>query len=504
VGAGRKLGAVVRRVPSAGWLCALVAFLSAIAWSLVVPPFQFADEPHHVAYAQYLAETGRPPTGKSGRTTLSQEQTLLMRALRYKQFERRPENRPLTTAADRRRIERALETATSRLSEGGYNRATDNPPLYYALEALAYRASPSTNLLDRIQAMRAISALLAAITVLLVFLFVRELLPGTPWAWTLGGLAVALQPLFANESGAVNSDNLLYPAAAGAFLALAVSFRRGFTVPRGVAIGAMTAVGLLAKLSMLGLVPGIALGLLLLVGRARGEGRRTAVRAALAAVGVAAVPVLAYALVNSTVWDRGVFLGAGSAVPVPRAASLGSALGTPSPTFAGFLSYVWQFYLPRLPFMHQISDFTYYPLGHIWFDGFVGRFGAREYGLPGVADGIAAAVYGVIVILAARELVARRGTVRARAGELATYVAVMLGLLIIIHSRGYDTRIRAEGDWEQARYLFPLLPLYAAIIALAARGAGRRYGPAVAVLIVSLAIAHSLLAFLVTVTRYYG
>jgi 4-amino-4-deoxy-L-arabinose transferase-like glycosyltransferase len=342
------------------------------------------------------------------------------------------------------------------------------------------------------------------VTVLLVFLFLRELVPSTPWTWTLGALAVALQPLFNNESGAVNSDNLLYPAAAGVFLLLAVSFRRGLTVPRGVGIGALTAVAVLSKLSALGLVPGIALGLLLPIWRAPDLGRRrVALRGALVGVAVAAVPLLVYMLVNSTVWDRGLFLGAGNALPVAGGAAPGVSGGA-THTISGFLSYVWQFYLPRLPSMTKVPDFTYYPLYHIWFDGFIGRFGAREYGLPGVADAIAVVVYLGILLLAGRELVTHRATVRARGAELATYVAIMIGLLFAIHWPGYDTRLHAEGDWEQARYLFPLLPLYAGLIALAARGAGRRYGPAVGVLIVSLAIAHSLLAFAVTVTRYYG
>ena len=232
----------ISRIPRAAWLCSLVAFASAIAWSLVVPPFQFSDEPHHIAYAQYVAEAGRPPTGQTGKTTLSQEQVNLMRALRYKQFERRPENQPLTTPSAQRRTARPSSSRRTRESQGGYNRATDNPPLYYAIEAIAYRASPSASLFNRIQLMRAVSALLGAITVLLIFLFLRELLPGTRWAWTLGALAVALQPLFANESGGVSSDNLLFTASAALFLTLAVGFRRGLTPRLGAAIGAAAAV----------------------------------------------------------------------------------------------------------------------------------------------------------------------------------------------------------------------------------------------------------------------
>ena len=78
-------------------------------------------------------------------------------------------------------------------------------------------------------------------------------------------------------------------------------------------------------------------------------------------------------------------------------------------------------------------------------------------------------------------------------------------MLILVNGNGYVARIDGEGGFEQARYpRSPLLPLYAAIVALAARGAGRRYGPAVGVLLISVAIAHSAVAILLALTRYYG
>ena len=45
----------------AAWLCALVAFLNASAWAVWTPPLQAPDEPAHVYYVQYLAETGKVP-----------------------------------------------------------------------------------------------------------------------------------------------------------------------------------------------------------------------------------------------------------------------------------------------------------------------------------------------------------------------------------------------------------------------------------------------------------
>src|SRR5512134_3263992 len=78
----------LRRIPTAAWLCWLVALMLGFAWSLVVPAFQTVDEPQNVAYAQYVAENGRPPTGREGIRGRSEEQRPLMRALRSKQFPR--------------------------------------------------------------------------------------------------------------------------------------------------------------------------------------------------------------------------------------------------------------------------------------------------------------------------------------------------------------------------------------------------------------------------------
>jgi hypothetical protein len=56
----------------------------------------------------------------------------------------------------------------------------------------------------------------------------------------------------------------------------------------------------------------------------------------------------------------------------------------------------------------------------------------------------------------------------------------------------------------QSRYLLPLLPLYAGLIALAARAPGRRFGPALAALIVVAAAAHNFAAIILTLQRYYA
>ena len=488
------------RLPTAAWVCFGVALGNGIAWGLITPLFQVPDEAGHVAYAQYVAQTGKPPTGGQSLTHFSPQERHLLNAVRWKAVMRRKDDRIPGTATYQKRLQRDVDTRASQLSQGGYTTDTNNPPLYYFAAAGVYHLSPWTSLPDRVHAMRLLSALLAAMTVLFIFLFLRELLPSTPWAWTVGALAVAFQPMFGFTSSGVTSDTVLYTASAGTFYLFALAFRRGLTVRGGVAIGALAAVGLLAKLNMLGLAPGIVFGLAVLVLRADGDRRRQAIRGALAAIAVAAVPAAIYMLLNSTVWDRGLWFG-NSGVP-PLSPIVPGTHHTPSGGFLNALSYMWQFYLPRLGSMHPF--FHAYQVRQIWFNGLIGEFGWLDYGFPPWVYNWALGGAFILLALIARGLVLARNVLRSRLWELATYVVLTLGLLVLISATSYVARLGGTISYEQPRYLFPLLALYGALIALAARGAGKRYGPAVGVLLVCLAIAHTAAAMLLTLTRYYG
>jgi uncharacterized membrane protein len=148
--------------------------------------------------------------------------------------------------------------------------------------------------------------------------------------------------------------------------------------------------------------------------------------------------------------------------------------------------------------------FDTYQLRQTWFNGFIGQFGWLDYGFANWVYNLALAIALGLVALVARELILARDAVRARLGELFTYLTLTAGLLLLIGGTSYIARIGGAVGYEQPRYLFPLLALYGALVALAARGAGRRYGPAVGVLLVSIAIAHSVVAMLLTLTRFYG
>jgi hypothetical protein len=482
-------------------VCFTVALLNGIAWGLITPLFQTPDEAGHVAYVQYVAEAGKPPIGGGRIRQFSPEERNLLSALRWKYVQRRKTNRLPGTATYQKRLQGAVDTPESQLGDGGYTTDTNNPPLYYYAAAAVYHLSPWTALPDRIHVLRLFSALLAALTVLFVFLFLRELVPSTPWAWPVGALAVAFQPMFGFTSSGVTSDTVLYAASAGIFYLFALAFRRGLTTRRGVAIGALAAVGLLSKLNMLGLAPGMLFGLAALVFMAHGERRREAIRGALTALGVVAVPVITYMALNSTVWDRSLWFGTSGVPPLS-----GILPGKPHAGYSGGIldaaSYMWQFYLPRLPSMHPF--FHDYQLRQVWFNGFIGEFGWLEFGFPQWVYTLSLALAVGLLALVGRQLVSLWSVLRHRLWELATYLVLTLGLLVLIGGTSYVARVGGVASYEQPRYLFPLLALYGALIALAARGAGKRYGPAVGVFIVCIAIAHTAAAMLLTLTRYYG
>jgi hypothetical protein len=105
-------------------------------------------------------------------------------------------------------------------------------------------------------------------------------------------------------------------------------------------------------------------------------------------------------------------------------------------------------------------------------------------------------------LLWVRALAAGRAAVRRRAVEIAVYGAIGLGLLTLIGLTSYINT--SEGLFADPRYLFPLFPLLGLGLALAARGAGRRWGPPVGVLIILLFLAHDIFSQLLVAERYYA
>jgi 4-amino-4-deoxy-L-arabinose transferase-like glycosyltransferase len=478
-----------RRLPRAALTCALVALLNAICWSILTPAFQVPDEPDHFAYVKQLAENGRLPASDSEQ--LSSEELAVLEGLQSFEVRQQPQDRTISSPAEEARLQKALASASKLPRSGSPNAgvAANQPPLYYALEAIPYRLAGGT-LLDRLQLMRLFSALFAALTAFFAYLFVCEALPGAPWAWSVGGLAVAFAPLLGFMSGSVNPDAMLFAVCAAVFYLLARAFRRGLDVRMAVALGAATAVGFLTKLNFMGLAPGIFLGMLLLTLReARVSGRR-AYRMLAIAVGVALSPIVVYALRNALSGH-------------PLLGIVSTALQGTNGSLLARLNYVWQLYLPRLP-----GTADYFPglftTRQLWFDGSVGLYGWLDTPFPGWVNDVALVPAAAIVGLCGRSLYLGRSALRRRSGELCVYAVMSVGLLVLIGADSFNAFPETDAEYAQARYLLPLLALFAAVLALAARGAGRRWGATVGVAVVLLCLGHDVFSQLQVVARYYG
>lgn len=484
----RRLRTAIERIPSTAWLCALVALVNGAAWSLITPPFQGRDEADHFAYVQELVENGTLPG--AGREEFSPAEQLVLHALHQPTVRFSPQTLSISTDSDQQALERVLDGGHSRIGPGDAGLAASEPPLYYAIETVPYVLA-SGNTLVQLELMRLVSALMGALCMVLIFLFLREALPRAPWAASAGTLCAAMFPLFGFMSGTLNPDSLLYVVAAAMFLCLARAFRRGLTPRRALAIGLVIAVGLLTKINFVGLLSGIAIGVVVLTMRELRKGGWRELRLLASVAGVGGSPVIAYVLVN---------LASGN----PPLGALSTMLPEAGHSLPQELSYMWQLYLPRLPTMP-----TYFsglaPYRDIWFDRLVGFYGWLDTMFPAWVNDVALVPATAIAALCLSGVIAARSALRARLAELGVYAVMSLGVLALVGSISYLTdAVDHSEPFADSRYLLPLIPLFAAAITLAIRGAGRRWGPVVAVAMVALFFAHDLFSQLQVIARYYG
>ena len=486
---------LLRRIPRVARWCALVAFLNAAVWAGITPIFHVPDETSHVAYLQYLAETGLVPNIPGG-NGISDDEARVMDQLRFNDTVGFPDELSLSSEIQQSGLDDVERNRASPSSGGGIIETSGQPPLYYALGSGIYLASPWKGLTQRILLIRLLSALFAAATALFVFMFLRELF-SQPWTWTVGALAVAFQPMFGFMAGGVHPDNLFFAASAALLFGLARAFARGLTPALGAGIGAALAVGVLSKLNFYALLPGALLALGLLVWRAR-EHRGDAARGATVALTVLALAVVGYAALNSIAWDRDL-LGGG----VENAANASVNRGAAQPINLGEqLTYTWQLYLPRLPFMHE--QFDYFPPYTVWFKGTIGKLGWLDTYWPDWVYRVALGLCVAPLLLAGLALWRRRRALLQRWPELLTYAVLAAGVMGSIGFLGIRFTRDTGYDFAQARYLFPFLAFYGAVVALAALGAGRRFERPVGAALVMVAMIHGLLAQLLVISRFYA
>ena len=489
----RFIGAAVARVPKSGRALVLAAAAIGTAWAFLTPPFQVPDETSHIAYVQYLGETGRLPIERPGSSPFSPEENALLGALGFARVVGRSSSeRVIWTPESEANLRRTEEKGASERGQGNATTASANPPLYYLLQTPVYLATSRGSLLTQILAMRLLSVLLLSGTVLCAYLFVRELLPNSPIAWTAGGLACAFQPVLGFIGSGVNADSLLFLTSTGAFLAIARILQRGLTTSRGVFLGIVLAAGLLTKPLFLALVP--AAGLAVILGGWRLKNR--AAKPVIATGVLAFTPVFLVAIIGATVFDHPYFAvtsSVTSGLPASDIATSSSAMRE--------LSYIFQLFLPRLPFLDdQIPGV---PVKDLWVSGFVGRFGWVDYGFGPGANRVGTWVVTVLLMLLVVAVVKFNRSVRA---SWRLLVCSLLALVLVPTAVGvvdYRAFVTNSPRFEQARYLLPLLGLYAGLFAIAVKVLGTKLGLIATAGLWVLVSFHTVAAMVLTANRYY-
>jgi predicted membrane protein DUF2142 len=250
----------------------VVAGLQGLAWAVFTAPLNGPDEQAHAAYAQHLAETGDGPQRGGRGGSLSREYDRLVTELNLRAILGHKNAVPAFGATDRVLRELDALPASARKDGHGPNSVAQNPPLYYAYAAVAYRLSPDGSTLGRLFAMRVATVALFVLTVLFTWLIAAEVFRAL-WPRFVATALVALQPKLGFLAGVVNADSLLIMASTGFLLAAVRLVRRGPSVGRVAALAAFTATGPATHGRGFALLPAALFVLVLVAARARPRSR---------------------------------------------------------------------------------------------------------------------------------------------------------------------------------------------------------------------------------------
>jgi hypothetical protein len=135
--------------------------------------------------------------------------------------------------------------------------------------------------------------------------------------------------------------------------------------------------------------------------------------------------------------------------------------------------------------------------------GLVGRFGWLDTSFPFWVYIVAAFVAVPLILAALADLVRERRALWPRLDELVVYLAMVGGLCVEIGVESYRSLVSTGATFEQPRYMLPALCIYAAVVALAARLPGPRWGLILGSGFVTIALAHDVFAQIQTIARYY-
>ena len=520
--AERKRKRPLSRVPRELALLLLVVALFACIWALLVPAWEGPDEDVHFSYTQTLVERGELPG--DGPHPVSSEQKLAMDATNTDPVVIFGFAKPEWSRVLADNWEIAQRSAT-RDDGGGRNTASGYPPAYYLLETIPYRAASSGTLFSRVFAMRLFSGIWLLVSTVAAWLLAGEVFGRRRLLQLVTAAAVGLWPMTSFISTEINPDGMLIALwTLSTWLGVSI-LKRGLTLAR--AAGLCACVGLALVTKATGLALPVPAAFALAVGAWRLRGRiapRTLIRAG-TALALFAIPVVAWAIVAKNTGHAAYF----QASEVSSAASTAStaAGGHAAAATAGsggfrlneLASYLWQFYLPKLPFQQDFDFlfpvFSHYPVFQTWLGGGWANFGWASLWFAGWVYYVFLAVVIAATLAAlavwSRTLRAARTAGRRRLAALRPHVAtgvffgLTLGTLLAgLHWTDYHMYVKHNPPFLQGRYLLPVGSLFALVLAQAVRAAPVRLRGATAGAVLGGLIVFQIACLGLIAARYYA
>lgn len=491
----RGIRADAAMVPRPLAILLVVVAVLGVSWALINPPWQAPDEDVHFSYVQTLAELHRLP-GRPGppisAAQFAVEQAVNNDPIVFFGYARPEWSRQAADAARKRSTKASMRDA------GGPNTAAGYPPAYYLADTPGYLLAGRTDVATKLYAARLWSVLFLLVTTAGVWLLAGELFGRDRQLQLVAAGTVGMWPMLDFVSAAVNPDSLMYATSSLALWLGVRIIRRGLTPVGGAAFAATVGLAMVTKATGLALFPPalfvIALGLWrLLRGRAFGRSAIGAVCCALAFLA---------------------FVGTWKAVVAQEhRAAYGQVAGVTSGVrdLHEFASYVWQYYLPRLPFMHPVhfTDPTVstYPAYNVWVATGWAAFGWVTVYFPlgaykwflaiTVLVGIAALVKGFTLVRRSR------GSPRLRSVALPVGVFFAIALVVLLgglHWAEYTVR----DPTNQGRYLFPLAGIAGCAVALATTLVPRRWRPAASGAVLGGVLVFQLFCLGLVASHYYA
>lgn len=468
----------------------------AVLWALVVPPLQAPDEDVHLAYIQELVEAGELPKQDPRAPQLSTELVYARTLANTQDSIFHPDTQPASGAAAEAELA-ALGSGRPKDDGRGVTNASSSPPFAYAVLSVAYRLAGGS-LFDRLFAVRVASALMLLVTTAGAWLLAGELFDRRRMPQLLCAATVGLWPMATFITASANVDGTLI-AEWSLFAWLGVRLvRRGLSPGPAFAFGVLTGCALLTKATSLALLPPLVLVAALGGAAAWREDRRRALLAL-------ACLVLPLVLLGGS-WAAVTRFGDRSTYPQVAIAVPGRA---PNPR--EFLVYLWEFYLPRLPFMQDkrslipvIGDL---PLYNTWLGQGWGVYGWVNVWFAHWTYKVFAAITLVVTggfVASTVRSVRRRGSPEpATLKGVAVLLTMAIGLVLGVHLTDYTVSVTQGGPFAQGRYLLPVLPLAGLVVAGASNLTGRRQAVVAAGWMGGLVV-FQLASLGLVVTRFYA